>query len=323
MATAPPSRAAGGGRPAWTPAEVAQHEFELCRLLSTDRKAQSVYFRKLRVLRGVPAMGAEGLRRRNGATGRSAGGAGDTNRDVGDSSSRGEGAGGAAPIEESGSGQPMDTDTAPAAVHEAASAAANPVLATSASASPTAGGRRKSEAQRRRRARKHAEKWLVRRVREAAAPGHFSRVMGFVLAYMGQMRRIARPDGERDTGFLLWLRGEQGPARAARAAREAAQRAAAAAAPACVPLAAKPGRNLWGEAVESMLAQARQPPSAVGTVAVPLSLLSGEAAGALAAKRALPAGSVASSQPGAGRRTVRGGAGGSSQPPRKEARGDG
>ena len=120
----------------------------------------------------------------------------------------------------------------------------------------------------------HAEKWLVRRVREAAAPGHFSRVMGFVLAYMGQMRRIARPDGERDTGFLLWLRGEQGPARAAREAREAAQRAAAAAAPACVPLAAEPGRNPLGEAVEGMLAQTRQPPSAVGTVAVPLSLLS-------------------------------------------------
>ena len=79
----------------------------------------------------------------------------------------------------------------------------------------------------------------------------------------------------------------------------------------------------FDEAVESMLAQDGQPPSAVGTVAVPLSLLSGEAAGALAAKRALPAGSVASSQPGAGRRTVRGGAGGSSRPPRKEARGDG
>ena len=154
MATAPPSRAAGGGRPAWTPAEAAQHEFELCRLLSTDRKAQSVYFRKLRVLRGAPAMGADNLRRRNGATGQSAGGAGDTNRDVGDSSSRGGGAGGAATIEESGSGQPMETDTAPAAVHEAA-AAADPVLATSASASPTAGGRRKSEAQRRKRARKH------------------------------------------------------------------------------------------------------------------------------------------------------------------------
>ena len=41
---------AGNGvatRPEWTPEESARFEFELCRLLATDRGEQSVYFRKL------------------------------------------------------------------------------------------------------------------------------------------------------------------------------------------------------------------------------------------------------------------------------------
>ena len=45
---------AGNGvatRREWTPEESARFEFELCRLLATDRGAQSVYFRKLSVLR--------------------------------------------------------------------------------------------------------------------------------------------------------------------------------------------------------------------------------------------------------------------------------
>ena len=35
----------------WTPEQAARFEFELCRLLSSDRRAQDVYFRKLHVLR--------------------------------------------------------------------------------------------------------------------------------------------------------------------------------------------------------------------------------------------------------------------------------
>ena len=45
---------AGNGvatRREWTPEESARFEFELCRLLATDRGAQSVYFRKLSVLK--------------------------------------------------------------------------------------------------------------------------------------------------------------------------------------------------------------------------------------------------------------------------------
>ena len=44
------SSLAGNGvatRREWTPEESARFEFELCRLLATDRGAQSVYFRKL------------------------------------------------------------------------------------------------------------------------------------------------------------------------------------------------------------------------------------------------------------------------------------
>ena len=46
---------AGNGvaaRREWTPEESARFEFELCRLLATDRGAQSVYFRKLSACSG-------------------------------------------------------------------------------------------------------------------------------------------------------------------------------------------------------------------------------------------------------------------------------
>lgn len=64
--------AAGNGVAArnWTPEQAALFEFELCRLLSGDRKAQDVYFRKLHVLRASSSARVV----RGGADGGSAGG---------------------------------------------------------------------------------------------------------------------------------------------------------------------------------------------------------------------------------------------------------
>ena len=182
-----------GLRRAWSPEQAALFEFELCRLLSTDRGAQSVYFRKLAVLRSAHcSVGSRG----DGVVGGSAGGA------IG----RGGAAGSRRRSARAGGtmrGRAGGREAAPPATAMDLDASAGEDTASSGAAAagsaPPPAGMQQGGRRRRDTGDRLERKWRVRRCVWAAAPVLFGRklepaVLAVALAFLGRCRLILHGD---------------------------------------------------------------------------------------------------------------------------------